>query len=69
MDRDEAIALLPVTYQQALTLLAGGCSDDEIAERLGIDRQSLAPLVELAEAKLARLTNFAPLGERDADDA
>ena len=56
MERNEAIALLPITYQRALSLVADGHSTDDISEELGIDHDAVSHLVELAEAKLARLT-------------
>jgi DNA-directed RNA polymerase specialized sigma24 family protein len=52
--RDEALQRLPEAYAVALRLHAEG-RDDAIAERLGIGRESVGPLLRLAEAKLARL--------------
>jgi len=57
VDRADAIAGLPPTYQRVLLLVAGGCPDDEIARQLGVEAQAVRSLIELAEAKLARLTN------------
>lgn len=58
MERDEALTLLPVTYQRVLASLDEGCSGEEIATRLGIDAHAVQPLIALAEAKLARLTGI-----------
>lgn len=55
MDRAEAIARLPATYAAVIELLDQGASDEVIAEQLDLDRAAVAPLVAVAEAKLARL--------------
>ena len=55
MDRAEAIARLPAAYAAVIELLDQGASDEVIAERLDVDRAAVAPLVAVAEAKLARL--------------
>jgi DNA-directed RNA polymerase specialized sigma24 family protein len=55
MDRADAITRLPATYAAVIELLDQGASDEVIAERLDLDRAAVAPLVAVAEAKLARL--------------
>ncbi|HEY6696642.1 MAG TPA: sigma-70 region 4 domain-containing protein [Acidimicrobiales bacterium] len=57
MERDEAVAQLPVVYQRVLAWLDQGWSGEQIATRLGIDPRAVDPLIRLAEAKLARLTD------------
>jgi DNA-directed RNA polymerase specialized sigma24 family protein len=57
VDRAQAINRLPLTYQRVLLLVAMGRSDDEIARHLDVEAGAVRALVELAEAKLARLTN------------
>ena len=57
MERDEAVARLPVVYQRVLAWLDQGWSGEQIAARLGIDPHAADPLIRLAEAKLARLTD------------
>jgi DNA-directed RNA polymerase specialized sigma24 family protein len=55
MDRAEAIARLPAAHAAVIDLLDEGASEDVIAERLNLDRAAVAPLVAVAQAKLARL--------------
>ena len=57
MERDEAVARLPVMYQRVLAWQAQGCSREQIAADLGIDTHAVQPVIALAEAKLARLEN------------
>jgi DNA-directed RNA polymerase specialized sigma24 family protein len=56
---DEAIAQLPVVYQRVLRWLDQGWSGEQIAARLGIDPEAVDPLIRLAQAKLARVTDAA----------
>ena len=65
MDRAEAIARLPATYAAVIELLDQGASDEVIAERLDVDRTAVAPLVAVAEAKLARLLADGAAGTSD----
>jgi hypothetical protein len=58
--RTRAIDRLPTPYAVALRLWDSGMADDTIADALGIDPRSVPSLLELAEAKLARI-------ERDLD--
>ena len=48
---------LPRIYQQVLAWLDEGASPDDIAARLDLDVSATAPLIDLARAKLARLTS------------
>jgi hypothetical protein len=45
---------LPDAYATALRLRAAGCTDEMIAERLAVEPEAVAPLLRIAEAKLAR---------------
>jgi DNA-directed RNA polymerase specialized sigma24 family protein len=56
MEPEQAASQLPTTYRQVLAWLDEGCSHDEIAARLALDPSAVASLIELAKAKLARLT-------------
>jgi hypothetical protein len=51
----EDVARLPVTYARALHLAAEGADDAQIAAALTIDVESVRPLLEIAEIKLAEL--------------
>jgi hypothetical protein len=53
-DHDE-LAALPETYALALRLRAEGLDDAAIARVLEIEAESVAPLLTLAHAKLAKL--------------
>jgi DNA-directed RNA polymerase specialized sigma24 family protein len=53
MDRDHALAELPVAYAVALRLRAVGADDQAIADALGIDPAGVPALLEVAEAKLS----------------
>jgi hypothetical protein len=66
VERDEAIERLPVVYQKVLAWLDEGWSGDRIAARLGIEREAVLPLIRLAEAKLARLTEEPTDGDDSA---
>jgi DNA-directed RNA polymerase specialized sigma24 family protein len=44
---------LPDAYATALRLRDAGCSDDMIADRLGIEPEAVGPLLRIAMAKLA----------------
>ena len=63
MDRADAIAGLPPSYQHVLQLVATGCPDDEIARQLGVEAQAVRSLIDLAEAKLARLITSSRAGD------
>jgi len=53
MDRDRALAELPLAYAVALRLRAAGADDQDIATALGIDPAGVPALLEVAEAKLS----------------
>ena len=53
MDRDRALAELPVAHAVALRLRAAGADEGVIAAALGIDPAGVPALLEVAEAKLA----------------
>jgi len=59
MEHDEALDLLPPLYAVALRLAEAGAEPALIAAAAGIEPESVAPLVELARAKLAELTQSA----------
>ena len=60
MDRADAINWLPPSSQFLLLLVAWGWSEDEIVRQLGVDTGAVRPLIDLADAKLARLTDTSP---------
>jgi DNA-directed RNA polymerase specialized sigma24 family protein len=53
VDRERALAELPVAYAVALRLRAAGADDQTIAAALGIDPAGVPALLEVAEAKLS----------------
>lgn len=55
MDRAEAIGHLPETHAAVIRLLDTGADTDAIAVHLDIHPNAVAPLVKVAQAKLARL--------------
>ena len=56
---------LPAAYAAALRLRAEGASDSVIAATLDIDEQAVAPLLEIADRKLANAprASTAPPGD------
>jgi DNA-directed RNA polymerase specialized sigma24 family protein len=50
---DDAFERLPEVYAAALRLRDEQCTDAEIAERLGVEREGVSTLLLLAQAKLA----------------
>lgn len=56
---DEALALLPPAYAQALRLQDQGCDEQQIAAQLAIEAAAVGSLLRLANAKLARLLAMA----------
>jgi hypothetical protein len=50
-----ALERLPAAYAEALRLREHGEADEAIAAQLGIEPEAVAPLVRVAEAKLAAL--------------
>jgi hypothetical protein len=67
VERDEAVTRLPVMYGRVLAWLDEGRTGDEIAVGLGIERHAVEPLIRLAEAKLARLTDASERGDSLAE--
>lgn len=55
MDIEAAFSCLPQTHAAALRLRARGFDDDAIAAALALERQAVAPLLRIAEAKLGAL--------------
>lgn len=53
--RSAAMERLPLVHAQALKLVDAGLHHEAIAERLGIERVAVGPLLEVAAAKLAAL--------------
>lgn len=49
---EEALARLPDAYSRALRYSDSGMSDDEICSSLGIEREGLEPLLDMAHRKL-----------------
>ena len=54
-DRSAAIDDLPPVYGEVVRLVDSGCDHATVARRLDIAPESVAPLLEIAEAKLTRL--------------
>lgn len=55
MDIEAAFSCLPQTHAAALRLRARGFDDDAIAAALVLEREAVAPLLRIAEAKLGAL--------------
>jgi hypothetical protein len=55
MDRERAITGLPTLYAVAVRLRDEGVDTHTIAVALAVDDDAVAPLLSIAEAKLARL--------------
>lgn len=55
MPAPDELNALPETYALALRLRSEGLGDDAIARVLEIETESVGPLLELAESKLAGL--------------
>jgi DNA-directed RNA polymerase specialized sigma24 family protein len=49
--RDAALDQLPLPYAAALRMREAGLADEVIAECIGVDRDAIATLMRLAEAK------------------
>lgn len=66
VDRSEQIQRLPLAFGFALRLRDAGAEDEMIATALAIEPEEVAPLLELARAKLDRLARCEPCdGVRD----
>ncbi len=66
--RDEAITRLPSSYAVALRMRDAGAGHDLVARALAIDEPAVAPLLALAEAKLATLLGGAKRHIGGGDD-
>lgn len=55
MDLATAMNELPEVHAAALRMHRAGTDDAEIARKLGIEPEAVAPLLQVAEAKLASL--------------
>lgn len=55
MTRAEAIDHLPSAYQQIVTFVDAGVSEQEMAQKLDVDPEAVGPLITVAMAKLDRL--------------
>jgi len=62
MDREQALEQLPETHAAALRLRSRGFDDDAIARALGFKPDAVAPLLQVADAKLAALLAGRPPG-------
>ena len=60
MDRDAALGQLPEAYAAALRLRDQGHDPTRIATALGVDPAAIDSLLELADAKLARILGGTP---------
>lgn len=58
--RTELLDRLPLPYAAALRLREAGTSDQVIAERVGVDLDTLPTFMRLAEAKLAAAADQPP---------
>lgn len=55
MNRRDALDLLPGAYARAIALYEAGADEDGIALAVGVEPESVAPLLEVARRKLADL--------------
>jgi prolyl-tRNA editing enzyme YbaK/EbsC (Cys-tRNA(Pro) deacylase) len=60
MDDEAAISRLPKTHAAALRLRGRGFDDEAIAKALVLESDAVAPLLAIADAKLAALTRPRP---------
>jgi len=65
MDRDTQIRRLPLALAIGLRLHEAGAADTLIAVGLGIEPEGVPPMLELARAKLGKLTAAEPAEGRD----
>ncbi|HZA76035.1 MAG TPA: hypothetical protein VE623_06540 [Acidimicrobiales bacterium] len=65
---DEALAGLPETYALALRLRDEGLDTTAIGRVLDIERESVQPLLDLAESKLAGLAHTTKAAPEDGDE-
>lgn len=69
MTYDEALALLPPAYAQAIRLKDRGSDEQQIAAELAVEPAAAGPLLQLASAKLARLLATSEPGDTPPDAA
>jgi DNA-directed RNA polymerase specialized sigma24 family protein len=67
MDDEAAISRLPETHAAALRLRARGFDDEAIAKALALESNAVAPLLAIADAKLAALTAASNGDRREAE--
>jgi prolyl-tRNA editing enzyme YbaK/EbsC (Cys-tRNA(Pro) deacylase) len=65
VDDEAAISRLPKTHAAALRLRARGFDDEAIAKALVLESDAVAPLLAIADAKLAALTRPRTPGSPD----
>lgn len=53
---DEVLEALPDVYASVLVLLSEGADDELVSARLGVPREAVPVLIELAHRKAARVT-------------
>lgn len=58
--RAESLERLPLPYATALRLREAGIADEVIAERVGVDLESLPTFMRVAAAKLAAAMEHPP---------
>jgi hypothetical protein len=67
MPAPDELDSLPETYALALRLRSEGLGDDAIARVLDIETESVGPLLELADSKLAGLASRCDSGGASGD--
>jgi hypothetical protein len=55
VDREQALSLLPQAYAQALRLFEAGAGRQVIVEQLGVEPESVGPLLKVGRAKLVEV--------------
>ena len=68
MERSDALRLLPFAHATAVRLREAGAPPALIAEALGLDRETVEPLLEVAEAKLAALAGLPVTGAAPGEE-
>lgn len=66
MERNEGLNRLPGAYADGLRLRESGLDDDAIALELALEPHALAPLLRLADEKLAALLHTPPEEQHEA---
>jgi hypothetical protein len=65
MDREDQLRRLPHAHAVALRMRDAGASDTLIATALGIEREAVRPLLEIARAKAERIDRAGDRPEAD----